>query len=854
MAVEEKTGTETSNLVVIGASAGGLESLSVLVSTLPANFPAPIVVALHLSPSRVSALGDILNRRGPLHVMTIQDHAHLQPGTIYVVPSNRHVRIADQQAILVQDSDGPQPSIDLLFRTAAEAYGENLIAVVLSGTGSDGALGARAVKSEGGTVIIQNPDTAAFPGMPSSLSPSDVDVMADRDRIGGLLTEFVNGGYDVPPLSEHSLLRSFLEEIREETGVDFTTYRQATIQRRIQRRMAAVGVSTFPEYVRLVRSKPDERRRMTQSFLINVTRFFRDPQLFKYLREHVLPELIRNAVSHGEGLRFWSAGCSTGEEAYSLAIMILELLEEQKRTLDVRIFATDLDDEAVSFARKGVYAAGALAELPPEMVERYFSPIGDEFEVRKNLRGMLVFGEHDLAHRAPFPRVDLILCRNVLIYFTTALQRRALQLFAFSLRQNGYLVLGKSESVSPLEENFTVDQPRLKVYRRTGDRLFMPPSSMRDVLPLSIGGKREPATAAPQQEDAPENAHHFRDSSWDGEQVLYSLPYGLVIVNDRYDIRYINAEARRLFGIHATALDRDLIHLAERMDPVQLRRLIDEALRSRTMVRGVLAINSNSGEAVQSIEVVCATLNTGEDERRPSVTIHAVDVTEREDIRRRLAAADETANRLVKANEEVLSENRHLSQTIVRLRDENDQMQVASTEIQAATEEVETLNEELQASNEELETLNEELQSTIEELNTTNDDLEARSLELQTLAINGETSRRQLRAILDAVDDGVVVVDAGGSIVLQNELFTSLIGEGVSTAEMLDDNGEPLSDQKSPILRAARGETFAMTFRAKSGSDEVDRFEAMGRPVSMVGGPRMGVLTIRLCPEDGQTS
>ena len=264
------------NLVVVGASAGGIDSLSVLVSTLPADFPAPVVVGLHLSPSRVSSLGDILSRRGPLPVQTISDRVALEPGTIYVVPSNRHVRIVDHHAVLEQDGDGPQPTIDLLFRSAAEAYGENLIAVVLSGTGSDGAVGARDVKAAGGTVIVQNPDTAAFPGMSLSLSPSVVDVMANRDRIGGLLTDFVNGGFDEPPVSEHSLLRSFLGELREESGVDFTTYRQATIQRR----MVATGQPSLPDYVRFVRQHPEERRRLTSSFLINVTQFFRDPELF----------------------------------------------------------------------------------------------------------------------------------------------------------------------------------------------------------------------------------------------------------------------------------------------------------------------------------------------------------------------------------------------------------------------------------------------------------------------------------------------------------------------------------------------------------------------------------------------
>lgn len=842
---------ELSNLVVVGASAGGIDSLSVLVSTLPADFPAPVVVGLHLSPSRVSSLGDILSRRGPLPVQTISDRVALEPGTIYVVPSNRHVRIVDQHAVLEQDGDGPQPSVDLLFRSAAEAYGENLIAVVLSGTGSDGAVGARDVKAAGGTVIVQNPDTAAFPGMPLSLSPSVVDFIANRDRIGGLLTDFVNGGFVEPPASEHSLLQSFLAELREESGVDFTTYRQATIHRRIQRRMVATGQPSLPDYVRFVRQHPEERRRLTSSFLINVTQFFRDPELFDYLRDQVLPELMDEARNRGEDLRIWSAGCSTGEEAYSLAIMVSELRAQEGMDLNVRIFATDLDDEAVAFARRGFYSAHALGALPHDLVAKYFTPQGDEYEVKKHLRGMLVFGEHDLAQRAPFPRIDLTLCRNVLIYFTPALQRRALQMFAFSLRNGGFLVLGKSESVNPLAEHFAVDQPRLKVFRRVGSRPLILPSGIQDATHQGTSQQAVPRPPTSRLLTPPPRARDTGrgHSPLNGERMLHRLPFGVVVVDRAYDIQEINGEARRLFGIHTTALRQDLIHLVQQIDAMQLRRLIDTAVQSQQGAQGLLVSNRALGEAQQSIEVLCTPLNDPDTERDGLVVISAIDVTEREQLRYRQVAAEERSARLARANEEVLDANQELTRTISRLRDENEQMLVASVEIQAATEEVETLNEELQASNEELETLNEELQATVEELNTTNDDLQARTLELQTLALRGESFREQLRTILDAVDDAVVVVDASGSIVLQNRLYNEFFGHDVSTPAFMDAKGRTLDDEQSPIMRASRGERFTVTFHVRSASGAMGHYEAMGRPVAMVNGPRLGVVTIRPLPE-----
>jgi two-component system CheB/CheR fusion protein len=474
--VSEPDGTSQFNqLVVVGASAGGIEALSVFVASLPREFAAPIVIAQHLSPHRFSSLEEILARKAPLPVHTVTSSERLQPGTIYVVPPNRDVSIKDHMVLVHEDDGiGPRPSVDTLFRSAAEAYREDLIAIVLSGTGTDGSTGAREVKHLGGTVIIQNPESASFPGMPLSLSPSIVDISANPDRIGPLLQDLLTGMYEVPQPTEDSQFRSFLDQLREESGIDFSTYKQPTITRRLQRRMAATGQNTLGEYLRYLHRNPEERRRLIASFLIKVTEFFRDPDLFRHLREQVLPELVANARVRGAELRLWSAGCATGEEAYSLAMIVAEYMDAEASDATVRIFATDLDAEAVAFARRGIYPSRALAPVPRTLLSRYFTDHGGEYEVKKELRTLLVFGEHDLGQRAPFPRIDLILCRNVLIYFTAALQRRALQLFAFSLRPGGYLVVGKSESVSPLAEYFAVDQPRLKVFHRVGERAYAP--------------------------------------------------------------------------------------------------------------------------------------------------------------------------------------------------------------------------------------------------------------------------------------------------------------------------------------------------------------------------------------------
>jgi two-component system CheB/CheR fusion protein len=314
--------------------------------------------------------------------------------------------------------------------------------------------------------------------MPGAIAPPLVDVIAEIEAIGPLLRDLLTGAYLPAQPEENPALRSLLGQLHDASGVDFAQYKTPTIQRRLQRRMAATGQRRLGDYVRYLQSHPEEYDRLIATFLIKVTEFFRDPELFTYLRAHVLPELIAWARQHDHELRLWSAGCATGEEAYSLAILVAETLGDALEQFNVRIFATDLDPTAVAYARRGIYPTTALAPMERELVGRYFTAYDSSYEVSKRIRGLVVFGEHDLGQRAPFPRIDLCLCRNVLIYFTPELQRRALQLFAFAVRDGGYLALGKAETPSQLAEFFVPVEPPLRLYRRQGGRLVVP------VLPL----------------------------------------------------------------------------------------------------------------------------------------------------------------------------------------------------------------------------------------------------------------------------------------------------------------------------------------------------------------------------------
>jgi two-component system, chemotaxis family, CheB/CheR fusion protein len=551
-------------IIIVGASSGGIEAVSRLIKPLPVDLPAPIIVAQHLDPGRPSTLMNILARHTEMRVRQIEDHADLEPGVVYVIPSNRIVEFADSD-VRVRQADvrrmTPHPSIDLLLESAAQAYGERVIVIILTGAGSDGASGAHQVKAHDGTVIIQNPRTAEYPSMPRSLAPTSVDFVRDLDDIGELLMELIGDAPSVRAeevISENGL-EEFLEHLRSESSIDFGQYKTPTIARRLQRRLVATNCSSLDQYRRYLRKNHDEYFQLVNSFLIKVTEFFRDSELFDYLRDTVVPQLIEHGRQQGKQLLVWSAGCATGEEAYSLAIIIADALGEELDEFMVRIFATDIDESAVNFARRGVYPRAALKELPQELVDRYFTSTDGEYEISKQVRGMVVFGQHDLAQRSPFPGIDLVLCRNVLIYFTGDLQRRALQMFTYSLRNGGCLVLGKSESTSPLAEYFEVEDQRLKVYRRHGEPTPVPVGpvdttifSVPRVQPKSSWSSHLSAHAGRYGLDAT----RARGATDRNESLLFHLPIGIVVIDRNYDIRTLNNTARQSVKTCCTSFAR----------------------------------------------------------------------------------------------------------------------------------------------------------------------------------------------------------------------------------------------------------------------------------------------------------
>ncbi len=674
MAVATKPSRAVDQLVVVGSSAGGVEALSVLVGSLPADLPAAVVVAQHLDPARPSHLGAILARPSVLPVVTVEDREKLEAGTIYVVPSNRHVEISDHEVSVHADAERrPTPSVDLLLATAADVFGEGLIAVILTGSGSDGAAGAHAVKVAGGTVVIQDPATAAFPLMPRALAASLVDAIVPLVEIGPFLVTLLASLTAPAGTPEDPDLLALLARVRERRGIDFSAYKPPTIERRLHRRMAAVGALTIGAYLDHLDQQPDEEQRLVADFLIKVTRFFRDPVLFERLRKRVIPEMIAAAAANGQELRLWSAGCATGEEAYSLALIVADLLADRPNPPAVRIFATDLDENALAFARRGVYPASALADVPPDLVDRHFEARDGTYEARKTVRGLIVFGTHDLAQRAPFPHTDLVLCRNVLIYFTPELQRRALGIFAYSLKDGGYLVLGTSETVRPLESSFTEVDRRLRLYRREGPRSVVPPGRLPTTTQVAVARPTPVTRSRTALELALRQAEdEIRDAQLAGrraEDLIRRLPVGVVVIDRRYDVEAINGAARELLGIHGLALDQDLIHLAQRVPSTDLRSAIDAVALGEParQVPDVVTAETATGET-RHLAIACYPDRVGPDGVVETVLVVIDDVTPLVQARRigEVAAAEHeedalaqraTVERMAEANRQLLSAN-----------------------------------------------------------------------------------------------------------------------------------------------------------------------------------------------------
>ncbi|HKP83460.1 MAG TPA: CheR family methyltransferase [Pyrinomonadaceae bacterium] len=817
MSDTEKAENHPDELVVVGSSAGGVGALSTLVSTLHKSFPAPVVLAQHLDPQRPSHLGTILERRSTLPIVVVSEHqpTKLEGGKIYVVPANRHVKIDDGHVHLEADhADRPIPSVDMLLSSAAKSYGERLVAVILTGAGSDGANGAVDVKNAGGVVIIQNPRTAAYPSMPLSLPPTAVDHVVEMEEIGPLLYDILKG-VELPMTAKvDDPLRDLLTQVSAQTNIDFRNYKSSTILRRIGRRMAVTHNPNIRDYAEYLRTHPDEVQELVKAFLIKVTGFFRDPEAFEFIQTSIIPELIERGRQNGHTLRLWSAGCATGEEAYSLALLLADQLGAEFPEWNVKIFATDLAADAIAFARRGLYPENVLNDMPELLRTHFFERVDHGYRISKPLRQVVIFGQQDISRGVPFPRIDLVTCRNLLIYLKPELQQVVLDLFAYSLHQTrGYLFLGKAETTRPTKATFELVNKKWKIYRCLGGpRNFLvheslQPAAARQMLRES---RRRPQVTAVLQ-----NPLELTRAEIDiaqlrrvNETMLRHTNIAVVIIDRQYRILTINAAARRLLGIRDIAYDQDFLHTVRGLPYQDVRRAIDTCFREHTTMN--LEETELDPSSDGSGRYVSFTIMGMQVDGTPELAVITVlDITEQVQLQRRLGAVQREHSELVSelsaANKRFGAMNKELQDANEELQAANEELMLTQEELQATNEEFEATNEELQATNEELETNNEELQATNEELQTTNDELTARTTEMQELTRQYQMDQLQLSALLErfphyamvlnAEDLTIQAVNPGYKQLLSNR---NLLGSPVSEVF----NGKDVSDLIKVVAKA----------------------------------------------------
>jgi two-component system CheB/CheR fusion protein len=734
-------------IVGVGMSAGGLEACSQLLDALP---PAPgfaIVLVQHLSPHHASALPTLLGARTRMTVMEAEDGGAVESDRVYVIPPDVWIELADGRLRLSPRSDEPGHPlpVDFFLKSLAATQGDRAIGVILSGTGSDGVIGGRAVKAQGGTVIVQEPSTAKYDGMPrAAITAGLADVVAPPAEIADKLVDLAGHVFAEGPgkgivevaVTEHDFDEIFAILRTASGGVDFSHYKQPTVKRRILRRMALNRAKDIGGYIGLLRSRPDEARTLYQDVLIHVTRFFREPESFEALAREVLPRVLQGRKPD-DPVRMWVAGCSTGEEAYSLAMTVWEVAGDSAAGLSLQIFGTDVSETAIEFARQGLYPPVVAEDVPPARLRRFFSRVDGGFRINKAVRDHCVFARQDLTRDPPFSRLDVILCRNVLIYMDATLQRRLVPMFHYALRPGGYLVLGHAETVGTQSDLFALVDKKHKIYtKRAADR----PVAM--AMPSYTPPRRPSLPPPPGGEDRPDP----RLAQNEANRVLLERfsPPG-VLVDQNLDIVQFRGRTGPFLEPSPGEASLNLLKLAREGLLHELRSSVQAARKSRKSVRREgLRVRSNGGWTHLDLEVL--PLAGGHD---PHYLVlfepHEPRGRGRRAAPPRPASPARGRGKGAARAEQELAATRDYLQSIIQ------EVEAANEELQSANEEILSSNEELQSTNEELDTAKEELQSTNEELNTLNDELHARNDELTR--VNSD-----LVNLLGSVQIAVVIV------------------------------------------------------------------------------------------------
>ncbi|HEY6517940.1 MAG TPA: CheR family methyltransferase [Roseiarcus sp.] len=753
----------------MGTSAGGVQALQRFFENLPDDVDAAFVVIVHLDPGHQSELPNILATRTRMPVAQVVGRVALQPRHVYVIPPNRQLLATDHHLALAE-FDEPRwqrAPIDIFFRSLAGQHG-NDFAVILSGAGSDGSVGIKAVKEAGGIILVQDPDEAEYGSMPrnaiaTGMADFVLSVREIAERLPGLVRDRRNPNAGALSETDGEAMQRILSYLRVRSGHDFANYKKSTVSRRIARRMQVQRAETLADYLVVLRENPGEAPALFADLLISVTTFFRDPTAFEKLAALVIPRLFEEKAVPAP-IRVWVAGCATGEEAYSIAMLLLEEAGRQEIQCEIQVFASDLDDVALSLAREGRYPAAIEADVTEERLRRFFTREGDQYQVRRELRDVVLFAKHSLLKDPPFSRVDLVSCRNVLIYLDREVQHEVCATFHFALRLSGYLFLGSSESADGPVGAFRPIDRESRIYQRASI-----PAEVR-VAPRSgavtFGLERlPPRTSAPFRPQVEAGVHH---------EALERLAPPSIIVDESYRVVHLSEHAGRYLQPSAGTLTNDVTELAREELRFDIRAALHRAFaHNEAGLSGAIGVRFDG--SARRVYLQTRPLHSDPGASRSAIVFFFEG-----------EALGEASITPTKIEEQANGEQ---VQQILQ------ELQFSQSQLRASREEYEGANEELRAANEELQSVNEEYRSTAEELETSKEELQSINEELQT--VNSELKTKlesvsrahsDVQNLMAATDVGILFLDPQMRI----KRFTPLISELFNIAE--GDEGRLITD------------------------------------------------------------
>lgn len=722
-------------VAAVGASAGGLEAFSALVHNLPAQAPLALMLVQHLARDQHSLLPEILSKRTALTVVEARDHQRVERGHVYIISPGTQMTVIDGHLRIRPRPEGPGGSqVDTLFHSLAQFYREKAVGIVLSGGAQDGTAGLREIKAAGGITMAQSPDEAQIDSMPkAAIAAGVVDLVLPMDAIAAELLRLAalpmfrepsvappseDFSEPQPPSDREQELRPLLVLLRRATGIEFSQYKRPTLWRRIARRMALRRVESIDDYLRLVQQEPQELQSLSEDLLIHVTSFFREPPSFAALAESVLPTLINDALE--EGLRVWVPACSTGEEVYSVAISLMEVLGDDASRVPVQIFGTDVSEVSVARARMGLYTEQIAADVSPERLQRFFTRTEGGYRIGKAIRDRCVFARQDLTRDPPFSRIDLIVCRNLLIYLGQLAQAKGINVMHYALKASGFLMLGRAETPGASADLLTVFDKRFKIYKKK-------PQERSRTLDF-VRAEAEPVPAPSAQPARQRVVPREWDVQLQASRLLLDryAPPGIV-VDDDFQITRVCGHTSAFLELPSGAASLDALSLVRESLLFALRTGLQEARATRAPVRkeGLHAAGAGEGSPI-SIEIT--PFGRRDDAHYLVLFQQSEQAAEGRGTPPEGGASSETLRERT-----IVQLRSELAGTRDQLRANIDDLAAANEELQSANEEILSSNEELQSTNEELDTAKEELQSTNEELNTLNEELHCRNDEL-TLA------------------------------------------------------------------------------------------------------------------------